>query len=199
MADNSNWYNFIEKQINKVLESETPSQPSHPTGGPSTLPPPLPPLLPHLFYLPYFTSMPSSCSTWPPLIGILSSFGCLSCPLHSGTKVAVSRDKYNVLLSGSNDGCPLGVLKYAILCYSDNISLLTIYNATSAPTPSTTATPCAFSCNPALFIAAIAAGVPIPKQWEADFTNAWGMNAAVGHYSWVGQTMWDNLESHVCD
>jgi len=127
MADNSNWYNFIEKQINKVLESETPSQPSHPTGGPSTLPPPLPPLLPHLFYLPHLTSMPPSHFTQPPLTGILPLFSHLSHPSHPGTKVAASRDKYNVPSLDSDNSQPLSAPKYAILYYSYSISLLTVH------------------------------------------------------------------------
>jgi len=127
MADDSNWYNFVKEQINEVLESETPSQSSHPTGGPSTLPPPLLSLLPHSPYLPHLTSMPLSHSTWPPLTDILFLFSCLSRPSCPGTKVAASGDEYNVPLLGSDNSWPLDVPRYAILYYSYSISLLTVH------------------------------------------------------------------------
>ena len=60
-------------------------------------------------------------------MGILPLFSRLSCPLRPGTKVAVSRDKYNVLLLGLNNGWPLDVPRYTILYYSYSISLLTVY------------------------------------------------------------------------
>ena len=89
--------------------------------------------------------------------------------------------------------------RYASLYYSNSILLLTILSATSASIPSTIATPRAPPRNPAPSAAATVASVLTPEQWEADFTNTWGINAVVGEYGRVRQITWDNMESRARD
>ena len=115
-------------------------------------------------------------------MGLLPLFSYLSRPLYFRTKVAASRDKYNVLLLGLDNSCFFNIPRYAVLYYSYSILLLTIYSVTSTFIPSTIATLYTSLYNPTPFAAITTTSIPTPKQWEADFTNIWGMNAAVRHY-----------------
>ena len=119
-------------------------------------------------------------------MGILPLVSRLSCPLYLGTRLAASRDKYNILLLNLSDSQPASVFRYISLYYFNSILLLIVLSTTSAPIPFTITTLCALFCNPASFATVTATNVLTLEQWEVDFTNIRGVNTTVREYSWVG-------------
>ena len=96
-------------------------------------------------------------------MGLLPLFNsCLSHSLCSGIKVAVSRDKYNILLLNLSNSTPASVPKYIIPCYTHSILPInyifsTIFAPIFAPIFYTFCVP---PCNPAPSSTAIAASLP---------------------------------------